>query len=115
MKHTTQREFYAPIGSKTTIQYSANIVPWHQAEDLGHPHMTRFGVGQCFLASRTLHAITQVGSFVFGRKTIKKRMRAKLKAVKMEPQAFARPHCEDRILGEVDPARASELLRSLEQ
>jgi len=27
MQHTTQRAFYAPIGSKTTIQCSANIVP----------------------------------------------------------------------------------------
>jgi hypothetical protein len=50
----------------------------------------------------------------FGRKTIKKRMRAKLKAIKVElRKSMARPHREDRSLGEADAARASELLRGL--
>ena len=54
------------------------------------------------------------GSFVIGRKTIKKRMRAKLQAIKMELRKVnARPHREDRSVGEADAARASELLRRL--
>ena len=56
------------------------------------------------------------GSFVIGRKTIKKRMRAKLKAIKMElRKTNARPHRENRSVGEADAARASELLRRLGQ
>ena len=57
------------------------------------------------------------GSFVIGRKTIKKRMlRAKLQAVKMElRKTNARPHRENRSVGEADAARASELLRRLRQ
>ena len=46
-----------------------------------------------------------------GRKTIKKRMRAKLKAIKVELRKSM--HNEDRSLGEADAARASELLRRL--
>ena len=53
------------------------------------------------------------GSFVIGRKTIKKRMRAKLLAIKIELQDNARPDRENRCLGETDAERASELLRSL--
>ena len=55
------------------------------------------------------------GSFVIGRKTIKKRMRAKLLAIKIVAQDNARSHRENRRLDETDVARASELLRSLGQ
>jgi hypothetical protein len=54
------------------------------------------------------------GSFVIGRKTIKKRMRAKLKAIKMELRK-ARPDRRNRSLGAADAARASELPRRLGQ
>ena len=56
------------------------------------------------------------GSFVIGRKTIKKRMLAKLQAIKMElRKTNARPHRQDRSVGEADAQRASELLRRLRQ
>ncbi len=47
------------------------------------------------------------GSFVIGRKTIKKRMRART------AQAIARPYRENRSMGETGAARAPELLRRL--
>jgi hypothetical protein len=54
------------------------------------------------------------GSFVIGRKTIKKRMRAKLLAIKIELRKIMHdPHRENRCLGETDAERASELLRCL--
>src|ERR1019366_4982097 len=53
------------------------------------------------------------GSFVIGRKTIKKRMRAKLLVIKIELRKKMHPHRENRSLDETDAARTSELLRSL--
>ena len=55
------------------------------------------------------------GSFVIGRKTIKKCVRAKLKAIKVELCKSMHNPIEDRSLGEADAARASELLRRLGQ
>jgi reverse transcriptase-like protein len=56
------------------------------------------------------------GSFVIGRKTIKKRMRAKLLAIKTElRKTMHDPIAENRRLDQTDAARASELLRSLGQ
>ena len=56
------------------------------------------------------------GSFVIGRKTIKKRMLKQLQAVKMEfAQTNARPHRQDRRVGGADAQRASQLLRCLGQ
>ena len=52
------------------------------------------------------------GTFVIGRKTIKKRMRAKLLAIKIELHRTMQPDRENRGLDETDAARASELLRS---
>jgi len=54
------------------------------------------------------------GNFVIGRKTIKKRMRAMMLAIKIElRKKMHDPHRENRRLDETDAARASELLRSL--
>ena len=51
------------------------------------------------------------GSFVIGRKTIKKRMLRQLQAVKMElRKTNARPHCQDRGMVESDAQRVPELL-----
>src|SRR5215468_8648494 len=55
------------------------------------------------------------GTFVIGRKTIKKRMRAKLLAIKIELHRTMQPDRENRGLDETDAARASELLRGLGQ
>ena len=56
------------------------------------------------------------GSFVIGRKTIKKRMRAKLLAIKIElRKKMHDPIAKTGALDETDAARASELLRSLGQ
>ena len=56
------------------------------------------------------------GTFVIGRKTIKKRMRAKLKAIKAGvAQVYARPNRDDWDLGEADAARPPERLRGLGQ
>ena len=56
------------------------------------------------------------GSFVIGRKTIKKRMRAKLLAIKMELRKNMHdPIAKTGWLDETDVARASELLRGLGQ
>jgi hypothetical protein len=54
------------------------------------------------------------GSFVIGRKTIKKRMRAKLLAIKIELRRIMHdPIAKTGGLGETDAERASELLRCL--
>ena len=56
------------------------------------------------------------GSFVIGRKTIKKRMLRTLEAVKMElRKTNARHHRQNRHVGVADAQRASELLRSARQ
>jgi hypothetical protein len=80
-------------------------IPFGEEAEEGKPETFDF-LGFTHFCSRS----RKWGTFVIGRKTIKKRMRARLLVV---AQNNARPHRENRRLDETDAARASELLHSL--